>query len=56
MQDNDDLSAEAETEDGEAEMTLASLPKKKQKIVKQLCDTAIWQRDLDLMNSRQNTD
>ncbi len=46
MQDND----EEETEDGEAEITLASLPKKKQKIVKQLCDTAIWQRDLDLMN------
>jgi type I restriction enzyme M protein len=46
MLDNDD----EETEDGEAEITLASLPKKKQKIVKQLCDTAIWQRDLDLMN------
>lgn len=46
MQDND----EEDTEDGEAEITLASLPKKKQKIVKQLCDTAIWQRDLDLMN------
>lgn len=46
MQDNDD----EETEDGEAEITIASLPKKKQKIVKQLCDTAIWQRDLDLMN------
>lgn len=46
MQDND----EEETEDGEADITLASLPKKKQKIVKQLCDTAIWQRDLDLMN------
>jgi type I restriction enzyme M protein len=53
MQDNDeeDLSAEqAGTEDGETEITLASLPKKKQKIVKQLCDAAIWQRDLDLMN------
>lgn len=46
MQDND----EEETEDAEAEITIASLPKKKQKIVKQLCDTAIWQRDLDLMN------
>jgi type I restriction enzyme M protein len=46
MQDSD----EEETEDGEAEITIASLPKKKQKIVKQLCDTAIWQRDLDLMN------
>lgn len=47
MQDSD----EEETEDGEAELTLASLPKKKQKIVKQLCDTAVWQRDLDLMNN-----
>lgn len=46
MQDNDD----EETEDGETEITLASLPKKKQKIVKQLCDTTFWQRDLDLMN------
>lgn len=46
MQDSD----EEETEDGEAEITIASLPKKKQKIVKQLCDTVIWQRDLDLMN------
>lgn len=46
MQDGD----EEETEDGEAELTLASLPKKKQKIVKQLCDTVVWQRDLDLMN------
>jgi type I restriction enzyme M protein len=46
MQDND----EEETEDGEAEITIASLPKKKQKIVKQFCDTAIWQRDLDLMH------
>jgi len=46
MQDSD----EEETEDGEAEITLASLPKKKQKMVKQLCDTAVWQRDLDLMN------
>jgi type I restriction enzyme M protein len=52
MQDNedDDLSDKAETEDGEAEITLASLPKKKQKIVKQLCDSVIWKRDLDLMN------
>ncbi len=52
MQDNDeeDLSARAETEDGETEITLASLPKKKQKIVKQVLDTATWQRDLDLMN------
>ena len=53
VQDSD----EEETEDGEADLpagqagiTLASLPKKKQKIVKQLCDTAVWQRDLDLMN------
>jgi hypothetical protein len=33
-----------------AEVTLASLPKKKQKIAKQLCETASWKRDLDLMN------
>lgn len=51
MQDND----EEETEDGDAstgsaEITIASLPKKKQKIVKQLLDTSVWQRDLDLMN------
>lgn len=46
LQDNDN----EETEDGETEITLASIPKKKQKIVKQLCDTVIWQRDLDLMN------
>ena len=46
MQDNE----EEEKEEEEEEITLASLSKKKQKIVKQLCDTAIWQRDLDLMN------
>ena len=46
MQDSDD----EETDDGETEITIASLPKKKQKIVKQVLDTAIWQRDLDLMN------
>ena len=46
MQDNED----EETEEQDAEITLSSLPKKKQKIVKQLLDTAIWQRDLDLMN------
>lgn len=46
IQDRDD----EETEDGEAEITLASLPKKKQKIVKQSADAAVWQRDLDLMN------
>jgi type I restriction enzyme M protein len=40
-----------ESEEGEAEITLASLPKKKQKIVKQLLDIAVWQRDLDLMNN-----
>ncbi len=54
MQDNDeeDLSADqAGTEDGESEITIASLPKKKQKILKQLIDTSIWQRDLDLMNN-----
>ncbi len=46
MQDND----EEETEDGETEITIASLPKKKQKIVKQLLDTSVWQRDFNLMN------
>jgi type I restriction enzyme M protein len=45
MQESDE-----ETEDGEVEITLASLPKKKQNIAKQLCDTTIWQRDLALMN------
>ncbi|MBW8326584.1 MAG: type I restriction-modification system subunit M [Prolixibacteraceae bacterium] len=46
MQDND----EEETEDGVTEITIASLPKKKQKIVKQLLDSSVWQRDFDLMN------
>jgi len=46
LQDND----EEETEDGETEITLASLPKKKQKIIKQLLAIAVWQRDLALMN------
>lgn len=47
MQDNED----DESEDGDTEISIASLPKKKQKIVKQLLDTAVWQRDLDLMNN-----
>ena len=34
----------------ETEITIASLPKKKQKIVKQLLILPSWQRDLDLMN------
>lgn len=53
MQDNDeeDLLAEAGTQVGENEMTLSALPKKKQKIVKQLLDTAVWQRDHDLMHN-----
>ncbi|MCA0380711.1 MAG: type I restriction-modification system subunit M [Bacteroidetes bacterium] len=46
MQDSD----EEETEEEASELTIASLPKKKQKIVKQLLDTAVWQRDLGLMN------
>ncbi|MEI7594504.1 MAG: class I SAM-dependent DNA methyltransferase [Bacteroidota bacterium] len=46
MQDRDD----DETEDGETEITIASLPMKKQKIVKQLLDAAVWQRDLCIMN------
>ena len=47
MQENED----EESEDGETEITLATLPNKKQKIVKQLLDTIVWQRDLDLMNN-----
>jgi type I restriction enzyme M protein len=43
-------SDEEENESEETEITLSSLPKKKQKIVKQLLDTVIWKRDLDLMN------
>jgi type I restriction enzyme M protein len=46
MQDNE----EEEAEEAETEVTLSSLPKKKQKIAKQLLDTATWHRDLDLMN------
>jgi len=46
LQDNE----EEEAEEAETEVTLSSLPKKKQKIAKQLLDTATWQRDLDLMN------
>lgn len=45
LQDNE----EEEGEETETEVTLSSLPKKKQKIAKQLLDTATWQRDLDLM-------
>lgn len=41
---------EEENENDETEITPASLPKKKQKIVKQLLDTSVWQRDLELMN------
>ncbi|MBP8042641.1 MAG: SAM-dependent DNA methyltransferase [Bacteroidales bacterium] len=47
MQENED----EEGEDNETEISIASLPKKKQKIVKQLLDTTVWQRDLDLMNN-----
>lgn len=59
MQDNDeeetDASTGSATDDGDAstgstEITVASLPKKKQKMVKQVLDNALWQRDLDLMN------
>jgi type I restriction enzyme M protein len=46
MQDNED----DESEDSDTEISIASLPKKKQKIVKQLLDTVVWQRDFDLMN------
>lgn len=47
-------SDEDETEDSETEINIASLPKKKQKIVKQLLDTSVWQRDLDLLNHAKN--
>jgi type I restriction enzyme M protein len=43
-------SEEEESEDDASEMTIALLPKKKQKTVKQLLDTAVWNRDLELMN------
>lgn len=49
LQDSDDEAEE--NGDAETEITVASLPKKKQKIVKQLTDTASWKRDLDLMNN-----
>jgi type I restriction enzyme M protein len=39
---------EDETEDDSTALTISSLPKKKQKIAKQLLDTASWQRDLEL--------
>lgn len=42
--DDDEASEEA------GEITVESLPKKKQKIVKQLASTISWQRDLALMN------
>jgi type I restriction enzyme M protein len=41
---------EEESDDETGELTISSLPKKKQKIARQLLDTAVWQRDLDLMN------
>jgi len=46
-QDND----ESETDDEGTEIGLASLPKKKQKILKQVIEHFTWQRDLDLMNA-----
>lgn len=49
IQDSDEI--EEENGDTETEITVASLPKKKQKIVKQLTDTASWKRDLELMNN-----
>ena len=52
MQDNDEEDASTSSASDEAAETIgiSSLSKAKQKIVKQLCDTAVWQRDLDLMN------
>lgn len=43
-------SDEEEAEDDAGEVTVESLSKKKEKIVKQLTSTLSWQRDLDLMN------
>lgn len=52
MQDSDeeDASTSSTSDEGAETIGISSLPKAKQKIVKQLCDTAVWQRDLDLMN------
>jgi len=53
MLDNEDEESEdveADLPAGQAGITLASLPKKQQKIVKQLLDKDLWQRDLELMN------
>lgn len=41
---------EEEGSNGESEPSLATLSKKNLKILKQLTDTTVWQRDLDLMN------
>lgn len=38
-------------EEDEADISISSLPKKIQKIIKQLLDTSSWQRDLDLTNN-----
>ncbi len=38
-------------EENEAEISIASLSKKTQKIIKQLLDIPSWQRDLELMNN-----
>lgn len=45
-QDND----EEESSDDTGEATIDSLPKKKQKIVRQLTSTSVWKRDLELLN------
>lgn len=52
MQDNEDedMSEKAETEGSENGLTLAALPKKKQKIVRQLLDVCVWKRDQELMH------
>jgi len=52
MKENEDEEGEdVDASTGSAEISIASLPKKKQKIINQLLETAVWQRDLDLMNN-----
>jgi type I restriction enzyme M protein len=42
---------EETSEENETEISITSLPKKTQKIIKQLLDIPSWQRDLELMNN-----
>jgi len=49
IQDNENT--DENNDDAETEITITSLPKKKQKIVKQLIETGSWKCDLELMNN-----